>query len=53
MCKKYQAEYNQCSNNNRQLTQSYYMVSGCMDLSLLDLTFSCVLTQLGEKDSVS
>ena len=29
------------------------MVSGFVDLSLLDLTFSCVLTKLGEKDSAS
>ena len=25
----------------------------CVDISLLDLTFSCVLTKLGEEDSVS
>ena len=41
------------SNNNTELTLSYYMVSGFVDISLLDLTFSHVLTKPGEKDSVS
>ena len=41
------------SHNNIKLILSYYMLSGFVDVSLLDLTFCCVLTKLGKKDSVS
>ena len=41
------------SNDNIQLTWRYYMVSGFVDLSSLDLTFSCISTKPGEKDSTS
>ena len=55
MHKYIQAEYNQHSANMN--IEVYLKVNPsvriCVDISLLDLTFSCVPTRLGEKDSVS